>query len=1010
MEKFINKPIVTMLVVFVVLVVLGLVEPNVVNAASPATVNLGTAGNFAVLSKAKVTTTGATSITGDVGISPAAASILEGFSQTLDGSGQFSTSTYVTGKIYAADYTAPTPSTLTTAVSAMEAAYTDASGRSPDELDRLGGTLPLGTTFVPGIYKWGTDVNITGDITLLGSATDVWIFIITGNLDISSAKSVLLSGGAIPANVFWAVAGTTTLETTSTFVGNILAGPATSTIAMLSGATLYGRALGQKNITLIADTISISSPATLTLVKTITNDNGGARTVADFPLTAAGPTTISGVSGTGPVKDAAVTAGLYTLSETTRSDYTSGLWSCTNGITVTSSQITLTSGQSTVCTINNNDKPAHLIVIKQVVNDNTGAALASAFSTTIAEVTTATPTAAGVESPGVDNILTSVGSYSVDEGAHVGYDKTLSADCSGTIALGETKTCTITNNDIPPGTSILHVIKHVINDNGGAAAAGAWNLAVTSSDLGSGTGNAAGAESPGTTYTLQAGKAYNVAESGGSSGYSSSLSNDCAIVNAVASTTYTCTITNNDIAPSLHLRKTVDNTGGGAALDTAWTLTATGAGSSPTNLTGTTPVDSSTTFKVDTYTLAESGAPAGYTAGLWVCVGGAQIGSAVSVALGESATCTIKNTFISATTETITVIKAVVGGAKDIGDFPLLVSGLPVTSGDTNSFSAPASYTVTETSKPNYTASFSGDCPGGIVNLTLGTPKICTITNTYIAPSSGGGGGTPPVPPLIDLVKVPDPLALPAGPGSVTYTYTLKNIGTVPVTNITMVGDTCAPIILVSGDTNINSNLDVNETWIYTCSTTLTKTHTNIVTATGWANGISAVDVASATVVVGAPVIPPLIHMTKVPSVFALAAPGGAVTYTYTVTNPGTAPLSDVGITDDKCTGLPGRVVGHPGDLNKNNLLESNETWTFTCQTKLTKTTTNTGTAVGSANGLTARDFAIATVVVAAPGFPDAGFPPTANSAQQGMFILAVIFLLVSISLVKTSKIIPTGF
>jgi hypothetical protein len=88
-----------------------------------------------------------------------------------------------------------------------------------------------------------------------------------------------------------------------------------------------------------------------------------------------------------------------------------------------------------------------------MVNDNGGSALASAFSTTITGVTTATPTAAGVESPGIDNILTSVGAYSIDEGAHTGYNKTLSVDCSGTIALGQTKTCTITNNDIDPGSS-----------------------------------------------------------------------------------------------------------------------------------------------------------------------------------------------------------------------------------------------------------------------------------------------------------------------------------------------------------------------------------------------------------------------------------------------------------------------------------------------------------------------------------------------------------------------------
>ena len=223
---------------------------------------------------------------------------------------------------------------------------------------------------------------------------------------------------------------------------------------------------------------------------------------------------------------------------------------------------------------------------------------------------------------------------------------------------------------------------------------------------------------------------------------------------------------------------------------------------------------------------------------------------------------------------------------------------------------------------------------------------------------------TLPVPPIIDVVKVPNPLALPAGPGPVTYTYTVKNIGTVLMTDVTLVGDTCSPVVLAAGDNNGDAKLDVNETWIYRCSTTLSATHKNTVVATGWANGINAVDVASATVVVGLSVLPPLIHVTEVPSPLILPAGGGAVTYNYTVTNPGTAPLSNVSIVDDKCTGLPGRVSGHPGDLNKNNLLDPGETFLFTCKSNLTKTTTNTATATGSANGLEATDFALVTVVV----------------------------------------------
>jgi uncharacterized repeat protein (TIGR01451 family) len=207
------------------------------------------------------------------------------------------------------------------------------------------------------------------------------------------------------------------------------------------------------------------------------------------------------------------------------------------------------------------------------------------------------------------------------------------------------------------------------------------------------------------------------------------------------------------------------------------------------------------------------------------------------------------------------------------------------------------------------------------------------------------------------------------------------------MTTVTMLGDTCNPIILQSGDTNNNGALDVNETWVYTCTTTLTATHTNTVTATGFAAGLSSVDTASSTVVVGIPTIPPLIHVVKTPNIFVTPAGGGAVTYSYLVTNPGTVPLSDVSITDNLCTGLPGRVIGHPGDLNKNNLLESNEAWQFSCVSNLTVTTTNTATAAGSANGLTATDFASATVVV--PSASSAVVvPPPPPPLSSGEFLL----------------------
>lgn len=255
--------------------------------------------------------------------------------------------------------------------------------------------------------------------------------------------------------------------------------------------------------------------------------------------------------------------------------------------------------------------------------------------------------------------------------------------------------------------------------------------------------------------------------------------------------------------------------------------------------------------------------------------------------------------------------------------------------------------------------------------------------------------------PLINLTKVPDPLNLIAGAGPVTYNYTVTNPGTVAISNVAITDDKCSPASFVSGDVNGDTKLDTTETWKFSCATTLTQTTTNNATVTGIGNNQTATDTANATVVVGTALSPPLIHLVKKPNKFVIPV-GGAITYTYTVTNPGSAPLSDVSIIDNKCTGLPGRVVGHPGDVNKNDLLENNEAWTFTCKTQLTKTTTNIGTAEGHANGLTAIDFSSATVVVSSPGLPGAGNAPDDKSNTLWKIIIpaGVFVALLSIYLV----------
>jgi hypothetical protein len=240
---------------------LSLFAGALTSSASPVTtpmaaqevVNLGKSGNFAILTKSGISTTGTTSIVGDIGVSPIDSTAITGFGLILSPANTFATSSLVTGRAYAADYAAPTPTYLTTAVSDMETAYTDAAGRTSPDFTELGAGNISGMTLTPGLYKWGTGVTISGNgVTISGSDTDVWVFQIAQRLTVGSGAIVTLSGGARARNIFWQVGGQTTLGTTSEFKGIILCQTA---IVMKTGATLFGRALAQTAVTLEANTV-----------------------------------------------------------------------------------------------------------------------------------------------------------------------------------------------------------------------------------------------------------------------------------------------------------------------------------------------------------------------------------------------------------------------------------------------------------------------------------------------------------------------------------------------------------------------------------------------------------------------------------------------------------------------------------------------------------------------------------------------------------------------------------
>lgn len=222
-----------------------------VNATGMNTVNLRSAENFVILAKTAINNSPTSAVTGDIGISPAAATFITGFS-LVDATG-YATSSQITGKVYAADMAAPTPTNLTTAVDDMILAYNDAAGRSNPDFNELATGNIGGKTLIPGLYKWTNTVTAPTNLVISGSSTDIWIFQIAGDLTVSAGVNITLSGGAKAENIFWQIAGEVSLGTTSNFKGVVLS---MTGITLQTDAVFTGRALAQTAVILDANTVT----------------------------------------------------------------------------------------------------------------------------------------------------------------------------------------------------------------------------------------------------------------------------------------------------------------------------------------------------------------------------------------------------------------------------------------------------------------------------------------------------------------------------------------------------------------------------------------------------------------------------------------------------------------------------------------------------------------------------------------------------------------------------------
>ena len=222
------------------------------NTMSPGSVNLGSAGTFVILAKTGISTVPASVITGDLGVSPATATAITGFDLMADSTNIFARSAQVTGKVFASTYAVPTPENLKAAIGAMETAFTDAASRAPKATELGAGNIG-GMTLTTGVYKWGTGLLVPTDVTLSGSATDVWIFQIGKDLTVSNGAKIKVTGGALAKNVFWQVSGFADVGTTAHVEGTLMTQTA---ITLRTGASINGRLFAQSAVSLEKSTVT----------------------------------------------------------------------------------------------------------------------------------------------------------------------------------------------------------------------------------------------------------------------------------------------------------------------------------------------------------------------------------------------------------------------------------------------------------------------------------------------------------------------------------------------------------------------------------------------------------------------------------------------------------------------------------------------------------------------------------------------------------------------------------
>ena len=492
----------------------------VANATAQTAIPLGTASTYGVLAGSTITNTGASVVTGDVGLSPGTA--VTGFPPGI-----------VSGSILTAAAAAGAKTDLLTA-------YNLAAGQSPATVSaELGGQ-----TLTAGVYNSAAGTfAVDGILTLDGgnNPNAVFIFQTASTLTTAAgapgtpASQIILTNGAQSGNVFWQVGSSATLGTYSLFQGNILA---LTSITVTTGATVNGRVLAL-NGAVTLDTNTITVPGSIQVVKNTVGGDGTFAFTSNFGLTS-----LTTSSATASQTFSGLTAGgTYSVSETVPSGWTQTSAVCTNG---TPAAITVVGGATTVCTFTNTKTAPPLTGSIQVVKNTVGGNGTFAFTSNfgLTSLTTTSGTASLTFSG-----LTAGGSYSVSETVPSGWTQTSAVCTNGTPAAitvvgGATTVCTFTNTKTaPPLTGSIQVVKNTVGGNGTFAFTS--NFGLTSLTTTSGTASQ-------TFSGLTAGGSYSVSEtvpSGWTQTSAACTNGTPAAITVASGATTICTFTNTKAAP-----------------------------------------------------------------------------------------------------------------------------------------------------------------------------------------------------------------------------------------------------------------------------------------------------------------------------------------------------------------------------------------------------------------------------------------------------------------------------